>query len=169
MNNWMKICNEGTPFGVELIDSIIDAEFEYCSDVLTFEMHSDQRLAFRRLMDSARDWGHLLELRVYDGHKELKIWRPGLGDEFYGRVASETDMENCFFEDQYLNIDSFRDQGNGYYEITSVGGGRYTGPDTMPISHKDCMLTVCNYLDYHSESGQAEIVDWRIIGFKKGN
>lgn len=170
MNTWSKIHNNGEAFGPELIASLIASEFEGSADACFFEMHSDRRLGFRRLEDAGNDWNHLLELRVFDGEKELKIWRPEIGAGFYARTAAAAAPEVCFMEEQYLDIGSFRPSCDGYIEIVSTGGGRYTIPDSVSIDrHKDCKLTVCNYIDYREDTGQAEIVDWRIVGFKKGN
>lgn len=107
------------------------------------------------------DTDHLLELRVFDKDKELKIMRPTIADEFFYRIIDDTKNfdDNYIEEEHYLDIDTKKSKGMDY---VTTGGGRYT----LPIENAERVL-IRNYISY-DEQGIAQITDFRVVKYIGG-
>lgn len=68
----------------------------------------------------------LLELRAFDENSEYRVYRSTVDKPFFERkIDDETDDMNCFDEEQYIDIDSTRLEGNVRY---TTGGGKFHLP-----------------------------------------
>lgn len=122
------------------------------------------------------DVNHLLELRVFNETSEFRAVRSDIGKAFLCRTADDlffqTQLTGKDFEEQFknrifkeihfLDIDSTRtkaaENGTTFF---STGGGEYTLPTTMDI----CKVQMQSYINYSEETGNALIVDWRVVKF----
>ncbi len=121
-------------------------------------------------------YSKLLELRVFDKHAELKVWRSDIGSQFQIRIIddqnaseglSDTDdsgyrMSDFFEEVQLLDID--RQKSKSANDVKATGGGAYSLPDHI-FAMKNPGLIVRHYFDKYEQSGNAYITDWRCVGF----
>lgn len=108
------------------------------------------------------DTAHLLEARVFNEDKEIKLMRPTIADEFCYRVIDDTILskEDYMEEDHYLDIDSEQSEGNTYF---TTGGGSYT----LPLTDAE-KIRIRNYRSLDKEC-IAQITDFRVVRFlKKG-
>lgn len=112
-------------------------------------------------------WENLLELRVFDGNQELRIFRESIGDSLRVRLTDDSSLSSAdyFDETMLLNINrtiEAESVENGTM-FSSVSGGKYVLP-----ADADCdVVKVRNYVIY-DETGTAQAVDFRITGFAKG-
>ena len=108
----------------------------------------------------------ILDMRIYNKEREVRIFRSDIGRTFRGRSLNDEkdvpDFQDYFDEDQFLDIDDkrskelFAQQG----KVRATGGGEYR----LPLSDfKDAKLRIRNYLGYYEESGQAYVKDWRLV------
>lgn len=115
----------------------------------------------------------LLDVRVYDSKREVRIFRSDIGRAFRGRSLNDEketpDEQDYFDEEQYLDIDDkaseklFVSEG----KVQTTGGGKYHLP--LP-GFRNAKIQIRNYLGYYEESGQAYVKDWRIMGlFQEGD
>lgn len=103
------------------------------------------------------DTAHLLEARIFNKEKELKIMRPTIADEFTYRIIDDNAGEYDFIEERhYLDIDDKRTDGFNY---TATGGGKYT----LTVENAEKVL-VRNYISY-DEQGIAQITDFRLVEY----
>lgn len=109
--------------------------------------------------------GKLLDVRVYNSKREVRVSRSDIGREFRGRSLNDEkdvpDKQDYFDEVQYLDIDDtasemlFASEG----KVQATGGGRYPLP--LP-GFKNAKIRIRNYLGYYEETGQAYVKDWRL-------
>lgn len=115
------------------------------------------------------DLPHLLEIRIFNEKKELKIIRSQIGETFIWRLAQEEHLsehireEISFVESQFLDIDDQKEKEfdgiNTYFYAT--GGGRYP----LPVDSSDIRkVKLINYIRY-SENGNMQICDFRLVKF----
>ncbi|MEG1931343.1 MAG: CRISPR-associated protein Csx19 [Anaerovorax sp.] len=104
----------------------------------------------------------LLSLRLFSKTKELFVNRNDLGKPFTYRLACDEAVpeENFLDEIQFLDIDGKRSKEGEYYPIT--GNKAYK----LPLQNGENAIKIRNYIKY-SETGRAEVVDFRIVGFCK--
>ncbi|MBR5315364.1 MAG: hypothetical protein IKU44_01125 [Firmicutes bacterium] len=113
--------------------------------------------------------GKILEVRVFNEEKEIKMFRTDISKEFRMRIredAGETETE-YFDEEQLLDIDTKKSAKSFAEEhmVYATGGGRYF----LPLADmKGAAVKIRYYLDSYKESGQARICDWRLVTFKEG-
>lgn len=108
----------------------------------------------------------LLDIRIFNEKKELRMFRGNIGREFFGRML-EDEKENLdeteyFDEEQYLDIDVKRSAGLFCREgkVKATGGGCYR----LPLAgFEDAKVELRNYLGYYEETGQAYVKDWRLV------
>lgn len=112
----------------------------------------------------------LLELRIFNETKELKIWRSVIGETFFFRIADDKKIneENQFKVENYLYIDEKvgkLEENNNFVVVQSTRGGRYKLP-----FHKihNAKVKITHYIDYYEETGQASLEDWRIVKIVEG-
>ena len=128
----------------------------------------------------------MLEIRVFDIDKELKLFRSDIGKELKGWIIRDKEKEpggkivserssldtgtdyskiydGQFDENQYLDIDLSKGARDGI--VTATGGGKYR----VPLSKlENALLKIRYYLGREEESGQARIADWRMVCFMEG-
>lgn len=112
----------------------------------------------------------LLEIRVFDKEKELKLFRSNIGEVFKGRERNDIE-EDYFDERQYLDIDWKRSRKlyKEKHRVRAIGGGVYYLPvelDMKDESDKNVKIKIHNYVDY-LENGQAYVCDWRLVELKE--
>lgn len=102
----------------------------------------------------------LLEIRCFDESGEFRAYRSVTDSEFryreiIGDKCDTAEYDGCYCENQYLDIDSKRADGNTVY---STSGGMYHLPE------KAEKITVRYYWRY-DEDMVARKCDWRLAGF----
>ncbi|MCM1101237.1 MAG: CRISPR-associated protein Csx19 [Clostridium sp.] len=121
----------------------------------------------------------LLDIRIFNQERELRMFRGNVGGAFRGRALEDgTDArggrrrsaecrneefrdEEFWDEEQYLDIDTERSETLFAREgmVQTAGGGRYRLPLEGFVNAK---IRIRNYLDYYEETGQAYVKDWRL-------
>lgn len=139
----------------ELIEKTADMSDAFYSAELT-DSYSIGIWASHEPFDEDR----ILEIRVFNEKKEVKLFREDIGDDFHLRVR--TDDGDYYDECQFLDIDTRHSDGN---VLTTTGGGRYTVPESI-LEMAEPMLRVRYYLKQEESSGQTYISDWRCVGFE---
>ncbi len=108
----------------------------------------------------------LLDIRLFNREKELRMFRGNIGGTFLGRVLEDEpglfDEAVYFDEEQYLDIDTKRSEtlfaGEG--KVRATGGGIYR----LPLKRfENAKVKVRNYLGYYENTGQAYVKDWRLV------
>lgn len=110
----------------------------------------------------------LLDIRVFDEKRELRIYRDYIGHEFGDPIELNDDEtaggeglseEGYQYDDeQFLDKKSY-DKGSG--RIQATGGGYYRFPASESGKTK---VKIRNYVRY-DDNGQAYIYAWRVVGF----
>lgn len=110
----------------------------------------------------------LLDMRIFNEHAEYRVFRGDIGRSFMMRFKQDTEGEDYYDDEQYLDIDESR-SAPGFQkgkQVRATGGGYYA----LPLdSCKGIKLIIRNYLGYRDGSGQAYIKDWRLLGFYQEN
>lgn len=137
--------------------------FAMLTDEIIFEKWP---LAPREKEDFREKEHKLLDVRVFNEKKEIRMFRGDIGRKLQGRVQDDekeaADTIDFFDEEQYLDIDSvrskelFRIKG----KVAATGGGCYR----LPLEgYADAKIKIRNYLEYYKPTGQAYIKDWRLV------
>ena len=110
----------------------------------------------------------VLEIRVFNEEKEIKLFRTDVGREFQMRTKDEEGLlvDEYMDEYQYLDIDEKRSQKlfTEKQLVRATGGGTYH----LPLEEmKDACLQVRYYFRRDEETGVADICDWRAVKFLK--
>ncbi len=109
----------------------------------------------------------VLEIRVFNADKELKLSRSDIGRDFTQRKLPNSDLtdEESYDEIQYLDIDEDKSKRCPDGMVYTTGGGKYS----LPLKKiKNSKLKIRYYLSKYQESGQAVIKDWRIMELMEG-
>ncbi len=102
----------------------------------------------------------LLELRAFDKNSEYRVYRSTVDKPFFERKINDAvDNKKYFDEEQYIDIDSTRSEGNTRY---TTGGGKFH----LPQDSLDSTKIVIRYY-YSYDDGIASVVDWRIVELKE--
>lgn len=105
----------------------------------------------------------ILEVRVFNKNKEIRLFRPDISGEFRMRVIDDSDGKTEFFEEyQYLDIDSTVDAGGS--ARVQTGGGRFD----LPVRSKEPKILIRYYLGKYEKTGHARITDWRLVDLVEG-
>lgn len=106
----------------------------------------------------------LLELRVFDASREVKLFREDLGSAFRFRILDdeEKSSEHSFDELQLLDIDREKSAGD---TVITTGGGKYELPHEV-WSVKNPAVRIRHYYRFYDQTGEAYIYDWRCVGFE---
>lgn len=108
----------------------------------------------------------LLDVRIFNTEKEVRLCRGDIGRELQGRVIDDSknkpDSEEYFDEEQYLDIDSKRsgDLFAAEQKVLATGGGCYHLP---MAKFENAKVSIRNYLGYYEKTGQAYVKDWRLM------
>lgn len=122
-------------------------------------------------------YSKLLELRIFNEHAELKVWRSDIGSKFQVRILDDrtaldssssmknniTSVPDYFEEVQLLDID--RKESKSANDVRATGGGAYSLPDHIFVMNNPGLI-VRHYFDKYEKSGNAYIRDWRCVGFR---
>lgn len=117
----------------------------------------------KNVLDVAAE--RLLEARVFDEDREIKLFRGSIGSAFKMRIRDDKKdaMQDYFDEMQYLDIDIKRSKASFDVDKTvyTTGGGRYTLPIGDHVG--DYKVNIRYYLSRYEDSGQARVCDWRVV------
>ena len=109
----------------------------------------------------------LIEARVFNKDREVKIFRSDVGKPFSEvRVLDDNKLPDgldSFSEEQFLDIDTKRSP-HGKAVVRTTGGGRFFLPIDNP---SDARIKIKYYIKPDAESGMAQVIDWRIEGFRE--
>lgn len=139
----------------------------FCFAMLTDEifweswpLSPERQKAFRK-----KEW-KLLDIRIFNSEKEMRMFRGDIGRKLQGRSIDDNGKaltpEDYFDEEQYLDIDSKR-SGDLFLKgqkVMATGGGCYHLPLAV---FENAKVSIRNYLGYYEETGQAYVRDWRLM------
>ena len=114
---------------------------------------------------------HLLEARIFNDDRELKIWKASSGYYYRLRIDDENN-ENCEVIDANQNLWGTQTEpvGTNWTKLTEERGTELIIPLTVVAKKGDSKPLVYvktrNYIDY-TEYGQASFVDSRFIKIDK--
>ena len=125
---------------------------------------TDRYLIGRWSQKQEIDTDKLLEIRVFDQEKEVKLFRRDIGEKFHCRtIVDKSDDPDRFDVLQLLDKDGSKSRGTHYY---TTGGGEYEFSVT-DTELKYPAVRIRYYLQYYPETGQAYIADWRCVDFEE--
>lgn len=138
-------------------------------DSIVYAVHTDSFFCQKALNINV---GHLMEMRIFTEHDEIKLTRMNIGTDFIWRYIDDTAFEKAlaeedneflgvlenrvYDEEHYLDVDLTKSSGTNY---TTTGGGPYS----LPVEKAE-KVRVRNYLEY-DDNGIVVISDFRIVGF----
>lgn len=107
----------------------------------------------------------ILEVRVFNEEKEIKLFRTDIGKKFKDlRILDDSELYGkfeSFEQEQYLDIDTKRSVCDDGYVFTT-GGGNYR----LPFGYsEESKVIIKYYMEEEPDSGMARIADWRVAGF----
>lgn len=102
----------------------------------------------------------ILEIRVFNKHKEVKLFREDIGESLC--IRERNDTGDYYDECQYLDIDAKKTEGTRF---VTTGGGFYDVP--VGIAEMQIpMIRIRYYLKQDARTGQTYIYDWRCVDFE---
>ena len=123
--------------------------------------------------DIIENTNKLLELRIFNKNKEWKLFRSDIGKDFSYRCQREDNNDkkeegvDYFDEIQLLDIDTSRSKkAPGVMHTTA--GGSYNLPKDIEYLDR-AAIRVRHYFGVDSESGQAFIIDYRLVDFESAD
>lgn len=105
------------------------------------------------------DENKILEIRVFNKEKEVKLFREDIGSPF--RIRSLGNEGDFFDELQLLDVDQKETKGT---EFVTTGGGHYEFPF---LNLKIPAVRIRHYMKTYPRSGQVYIFDWRCVDFEE--
>jgi CRISPR-associated protein (TIGR03984 family) len=117
---------------------------------------------------------YLQRLRVFNGDKELLIWRQGEGRfKMRLRIDGEGEPKDCVRASQVLWGTKSESLGSGWCRIYEDRGVELILPIDDPELDKGegkrrVKILTHNYIDFIDETGQAGYVDCRFVRFEGG-
>ena len=99
----------------------------------------------------------VLEIRIFNNNSENRLYRSTAGVKCRLIDDTKSEMNNCYDEIQFLDID---EQASSGKNIVATGGGKYFLP--VPGASK---VRIRYYLGQYDSTGQARIQDWRVVEF----
>lgn len=130
-------------------------------------------------IDQTESEEKLLELRIFNSEFEARWKRTALGKKWFIRIKDDKNAEDkldVIDYSYYLDID-FSSCKDGSFTTTG-GNKRYTLPTDLSTREivngsankkrtiVDNKLFIRCYVEYYSETGQAYIADWRMMGLE---
>ena len=105
----------------------------------------------------------IMEVRVFNENKEIRLFRPDVSGEFCMRVMDDSQgRPESFDEYQYLDIDSTVNAG-GAVRI-QTGGGKFD----LPVRSREPKIRIRYYLGKYEKTGHVRITDWRLVDLVEG-
>ena len=104
----------------------------------------------------------VLEIRIFNVDKELKLSRSDIGRDFTQRKLPNSDLtdEESYDEIQYLDIDEDKSKKCPDGMVYTTGGGKYS----LPLTNvKNAKIRIRYYWGKYEKTGQAKIEDWRLV------
>ncbi len=110
----------------------------------------------------------LLELRVFNQDREVKLSRGDLGSRFHLRVRDDqSDTKTDYYDElQILDYIPLKDTDSDYVRVQTISGGKYNLPGT--VSGRCPCIRIRKYFGKYA-SGRAYVKDWRCVGFEEWN
>ena len=106
----------------------------------------------------------LLELRIFNKEREIKLIRSDISKEFLMRDSSGYENKYDYIDEkQFLDMDTTYGK-NRKKEVYTTGGGKFIFPKEKI---EDAYLIVRHYVSKYEESGQARIYDWRLVDIQE--
>ena len=115
--------------------------------------------------------GKVLEIRVFNENRELKLVRSDIAKPFAVRCIDDApfgpsksyDRNYSDYYDEWQILDIDETKGRDAQEcVTATGGGKYF----LPLaSLPNACVRIRHYLGKYGETGQARVEDWRVVGF----
>ncbi len=152
-------------------------QFWQCADTMAegflFAMFTDEivweswPLTSEKRENFRKKEGKLLDVRIFNKEKEVRMFRGDIGRKLQGRSIDDgkdiLKQQEYFDEEQYLDIDDKRSEEVFAREkkVVATGGGCYSLP--LP-GFVDAKVRLRNYLGYYEETGQVYVRDWRLMG-----
>ncbi len=115
-------------------------------------------------LDAPPDAARLLELRAFDGTRELWLHRSALKVPFHFRVACDEGLDEADWFDEQQLLDDNGEAG----PFRASGGGVYSLPVEKREGQPALAVVLRHYIRYSEETGRAELCDFRILGFREG-
>ena len=116
----------------------------------------------------------VLEIRVFNRDRELKLTRGDISEEFLCRCIDDANpsaagydlrYEDSYDEWQILDIDETKGK-DAKGRVTATGGGKYY----LPLGKtENAQILIRYYLGRYKETGQARAEDWRVVTFENGS
>ena len=104
----------------------------------------------------------VLEIRIFNVDKELKLSRSDIGRDFTQRKLPNSDLtdEESYDEIQHLDIDEDKSKKCPDGMVYTTGGGKYS----LPLTNvKNAKIRIRYYWGKYEKTGQAKIEDWRLV------
>lgn len=122
----------------------------------------------------------LLEVRVFNDKKEVKLFRSDVGIQSFGlRIIDDDNLPedwDCLmytaddqgnsrkdYQEQYLDVNTDTSPV-GKTMVRTTGGGYFYLPVDEP---RDAQIKIKHYVKRDPDSGMAILVDWRAAGIKE--
>ena len=141
----------------------------FTDEIYINDWNTDNRKTVKTKIQKRKD--SLLELRVFDANREIKIFRSDISvdSKISMRVIDDNNSEydDHYDENQFLDIDTTNiSDSEGMWNVHATGGGKYYLPKSVG-NIKEIVLKVRHYISRYPSSGKAYVSDWRCVGFEK--
>jgi len=100
------------------------------------------------------DTDHILEIRLFDKHGELKAVRANIGREFVWRYINDEEAAKEYIYDEVQYLDAAK---NDSAEYTAIGGGHYEMPEA------GFERVVIRHYGEYDDDGMFSLKDFRIV------
>lgn len=100
------------------------------------------------------DTDHILEIRLFDKHGELKAVRANIGREFAWRYINDEEVAKEYIYDEVQYLDAAK---NDSTEYTAIGGGHYGMPEA------GFERVVIRHYGEYDDDGMFSLKDFRIV------
>lgn len=100
------------------------------------------------------DTDHILEIRLFDKHGELKAVRANIGREFVWRYINDEEVAKEYIYDEVQYLDAAE---NDSAEYTAIGGGHYEMPEA------GFERVVIRHYGEYDDDGMFSLKDFRIV------
>ena len=109
-----------------------------------------------------------IDIRLFNTEREYRLFRDGIGKEFVYKKLDDARLKSegydLFDENQFLDIDTIQSSKSEKGQLITTGGGKYDRPKTIGDINT-AKVKIRYYLKQDEKSGQAKVVDWRVVEF----